>query len=134
VSAKRPPAPPGLRIRLVLAPGFMIGPGKADLLQGIDETGSIAAAGRGMRMSYKRAWLLVETLNAGFRAPLVTATRGGKSRGGAALTDLGREVLAAYRGLEAKATAAAAAEIAIIRAAMLDDRNAVTDRNGRSRP
>ncbi len=117
MSAKRPPAPPGLRIRLVLARGFMIGPGKADLLQGIAETGSIAAAGRGMKMSYKRAWLLVETLNAGFRAPLVTATRGGRSRGGAELTDLGREVLAAYRAMEAKAAAAAAAEIATLYAA-----------------
>jgi molybdate transport system regulatory protein len=117
MSARRPPAPPGLRIRLVLAPGFMIGPGKADLLQGIGETGSIAAAGRGMKMSYKRAWLLVETLNAGFRAPLVTATRGGKSRGGAELTDLGREVLAAYRALEAKAAAAAGAEIATLHSA-----------------
>jgi molybdate transport system regulatory protein len=117
VSARRPPAPPGLRIRLVLAPGFMIGPGKADLLQGIGETGSIAAAGRGMKMSYKRAWLLVETLNAGFRAPLVIATRGGKSRGGAELTDLGREVLAAYRSMETRAAAAAAAEVAVLRAA-----------------
>jgi len=117
MSASRPPAPPGLRIRLVLAPGFMIGPGKADLLQGIAETGSIAAAGRGMKMSYKRAWLLVETLNAGFRAPLVTATRGGRSRGGAELTGLGREGLAAYRAMEAKAAAAAEAEITTLRAA-----------------
>ena len=117
MSASRPPAPPGLRIRLVLAPGFMIGPGKADLLEGIHETGSIAAAGRRMKMSYKRAWLLVEALNAGFREPLVTATRGGRSRGGAVLTDLGQEVLAAYRRMEAQAAQAAAAEIAAIRAA-----------------
>lgn len=117
MSARRPPAAPGLRIRLVLRRGFMIGPGKADLLEGIRETGSIAAAGRRMKMSYKRAWMLVEALNAGFREPLVTATRGGKSRGGAVLTDQGRQVLDAYRGMEARAAEAAAAEIAAIRSA-----------------
>lgn len=117
MSAKRPPAPPGLRIRLVLRPGFMLGPGKADLLEGIRDTGSIAAAGRRMSMSYKRAWMLVEALNAGFRAPLVTARRGGSSRGGAALTELGEEVLAAYRRIEAAAAEAAAGEIAVISAA-----------------
>lgn len=117
MSLKRPPAGPGLRIRLVLAPGFMIGPGKADLLEGILESGSIAAAGRRMKMSYKRAWSLVETLNTGFREPLVIATRGGRTRGGAMLTDLGQEVLAAYRRMETLAAAAAAAEIATIRAA-----------------
>ncbi len=118
MSAKRPPAGPGLRIRLVLAPGLMVGPGKADLLEGIMETGSIAAAGRRMKMSYKRAWMLVETLNASFREPLVTASRGGSTRGGAQLTDLGHELLAAYRAMEAKAAEAAAAEITTIRAAV----------------
>ena len=63
VMAKRP-TPSGLRIRVVLGPGVMIGPGKADLLEGIRETGSIAAAGRRMGMSYKRAWTLVEGMNA----------------------------------------------------------------------
>ena len=58
-----------LRIRLVLAPGVMIGPGKADLLEGIRDTGSIAAAGRRMGMSYKRAWMLVGTLNGSFTDP-----------------------------------------------------------------
>lgn len=117
MSTRRTPAGPGLRIRLVLGGGMMIGPGKADLLEGIETTGSIAAAGRRMKMSYKRAWMLVETLNTGFRAPLVTATRGGSSRGGASLTDLGREVLAAYRAMEVKAAAATEAETAILRAA-----------------
>ena len=117
LSARRPAAGPGLRLRLVLRPGFMIGPGKADLLEGIRDTGSIAAAGRRMKMSYKRAWMLVEALNAGFREPLVTATRGGRSRGGAELTALGHEVLDAYRGMEARAAAAAEAEIATLFAA-----------------
>jgi molybdate transport system regulatory protein len=49
----------------------MLGPGKAELLEGIAATGSIAEAGRRMGMSYQRAWSLVQTLNAGFAAPLV---------------------------------------------------------------
>ncbi len=117
--AKRP-TPTGLRIRLVLGPGVMIGPGKADLLEGIRETGSIAAAGRRMGMSYKRAWTLVEGMNAGYRTPLVAAARGGAAHGGASLTPLGGEVLSAYRRMEAKATQAAGDEIAVLAAALAD--------------
>ena len=110
----RRPTTTGLRIRLVFGPGAMLGPGKADLLDGIRDTGSIAAAGRRMGMSYKRAWGLVEGMNATWRAPLVATARGGASHGGASLTALGAEVLAAYRRLEAKANAAAAGEIAAL--------------------
>lgn len=113
-------AEPGLRIRLVLGAGVMLGPGKADLLQGIEETGSIAAAGRRMGMSYKRAWMLVEAMNAGYRAPLVAASRGGRGHGGATLTPLGGEILRAYRRIEAVAAEAAAAEIAVVRDAARD--------------
>ena len=79
------PSPPGpdLRLRLVFRPGEMVGPGKAELLERIDQTGSIAAAGRAMGMSYKRAWMLVETMNAMFRDPVVISTRGGAQGGGA---------------------------------------------------
>lgn len=111
------PTPPGLRIRLVLGPGVMIGPGKADLLDGIRDTGSIAAAGRRMGMSYKRAWMLVEEMNAGYRAPLVETSRGGAAHGGAALSALGVEILGAYRRIEAVSKAATEAEVAVIRAA-----------------
>lgn len=103
---------PRLRLRLVFGPGRMLGPGKADLLDHIAETGSIAAAGRRMKMSYKRAWSLVEVMNAMFRAPLVDSVRGGPQGGGAQLTETGHAVLAAYRRLEAAATASGAAEIA----------------------
>ena len=92
---------PGARLRIVLEPDIAIGPGKADVLQGIKETGSIAAAGRRMGMSYKRAWLLVETMNACFETPLVETSRGGRARGGAILTPTGDRVLAAYRRMEA---------------------------------
>lgn len=76
------------------------GRGKADLLQGIAELGSISAAGRRLGMSYRRAWALVEEMNAHFKAPLVESSRGGAGGGGASLTDLGRQALAEYRGLE----------------------------------
>lgn len=88
---------PRLRVRIDLAPGAWMGPGKADLLEGIQRTGSIAAAGREMGMSYKRAWQLVETMNGMFRDPLVERTRGGAKGGGATVTQAGERVLAAYR-------------------------------------
>jgi molybdate transport system regulatory protein len=92
----RPPQPE-LRIRIVFGDDEMIGPGKVELLERIAQSGSIAAAGREMGMSYKRAWELVGTLNAMFREPLVERTRGGSGGGGATLTQAGREVLELYR-------------------------------------
>lgn len=90
----------GARLRIVLAPDVAIGPGKADILEGIRETGSIAAAGRRMGMSYKRAWLLIEALNESFGTPLVETARGGSERGGARLTGTGERVLDSYRRIE----------------------------------
>jgi len=107
---------PALHIRVDLVPGISLGPGKADLLQGIAETGSIAAAGRRLGMSYKRAWSLVETLNGMFQEPLVAATKGGASGGGAALTATGEAVLARYRAIQERAARAAAEELAALRA------------------
>ncbi len=75
------------------------GPGKADLLDAIDSSGSISAAARQMNMSYRRAWLLVDTMNRCFREPLVTSMAGGNQGGGAVLTEAGREVLRNYRTL-----------------------------------
>lgn len=101
----------GARLRIVLEPDIAIGPGKADILDGIAQTGSIAAAGRRMGMSYKRAWLLVETMNACFRSPLVETVRGGKTRGGATLTPTGKIVLECYRRMEAITEQAVAPEM-----------------------
>ena len=81
----------GTRLRVIVAPGVRIGPGKAALLEGIKETGSILAAGRRINMSYKRAWYLVEAMNGHFDRPQVSANRGG-SRGG------GRRVHSPWRG------------------------------------
>jgi len=104
----------GLKLRYVLPDGSWLGPGKADLLQGIAETGSISAAGRRLGMSYKRAWGLVEALNGMFPLPLVAASRGGAAHGGADLTEAGREVLRLYRSMQARADAAVADEAAAL--------------------
>jgi len=98
----------------------MIGPGKAELLERIDRCGSIAAAGREMGMSYKRAWQLIGTLNAMFRDPLVDSTRGGPGGGGAVLTDAGRHVLSLYRAFETEADKAGATQLAQLRALLRD--------------
>ncbi len=112
----------GLHLRVVLRDSagrpVAFGPGKADLLAAIAETGSIAAAGRRLGMSYKRAWTLVETLNAMFRAPLVGSAKGGAGGGGASLTPLGAEILAAYRTLVQDSARASAAPLATIRRAL----------------
>lgn len=105
----------GARLRLVLKRGVAFGPGKADLLEGIRQSGSIAAAGRGLGMSYTRAWQLVQAMNREFRGPLVEPTKGGAARGGAALTALGGEVLQRYRRLDAVAQRAVARELAALR-------------------
>lgn len=106
---------PSIHLRALLAPGIAFGPGKADLLEGIRDTGSIAAAGRRMQMSYKRAWQLVEELNRMFRAPLVEAAKGGTGGGGARLTRTGENVLAAYARMRASAVAAVAADLSALR-------------------
>lgn len=98
----------------------MLGPGKADLLERIRDTGSIAAAGRSMSMSYKRAWMLVEQMNKAFRDPLVVSTRGGQKGGGATLTATGADVLANYRKLEEIMAEAGAARLATIRSMLRD--------------
>ncbi len=105
----------GTRLRVVLEPDIALGPGKADLLEGIHETGSIAAAGRRMGMSYRRAWLLVASLNRCFREPLVVTRRGGRARGGAQLTALGIEVLERFRRIERLAEDAVAEEVQALR-------------------
>ncbi len=113
-------ATPSLRIRIVFGEDAMLGPGKADLLERIRETGSIAAAGRAMSMSYKRAWMLVDEMNNAFRDPLVDSTRGGAKGGGARLTEAGEEVLVNYRKLEDIMAEAGAARIGVIRSMLKD--------------
>ena len=106
--SKADPSLPATRFsfRLDFTPGGRLGPGKVQLLEAIGETGSISAAGRSMKMSYRRAWLLVEEMNGMFREPVVSSQRGGKQGGGAHITPFGEEVLARFRAMEKKAQAA----------------------------
>ncbi len=104
----------GARLRVVLGPGVALGPGKADLLDAIAETGSISAAGRRMKMSYRRAWLLVEELNGSFQTALVAADKGGAHGGGARLTELGARVLRHFRSMERKTQKAIAADLSAL--------------------
>jgi molybdate transport system regulatory protein len=103
-----------LTIRLDFAPGQRLGAGKVALLEAIEKTGSISAAGRAHKMSYRRAWLLVDELNQLFAAPLVSAHHGGAKGGGATLTADGRRIVALYRDAETKMRAAADTEISAI--------------------
>lgn len=102
---------PGLTLR-VLAGNFpAMGPGKARLVELIDATGSISGAAREMKMSYRRAWQLVEAINASFARPVVITAVGGKRGGGAAVTPFGKRLLHHYHTMESKATAVIAADL-----------------------
>jgi len=84
-----------------------LGPGKIRLLEEIDRTGSISEAGRSLKMSYRRAWLLVDDMNSCFHEPVVLTKPGGAHGGGAQLTTFGRALIEKYRSIEDQATTAA---------------------------
>jgi len=106
-AGRSPAATARPRFRILRGDAIALGPGKADLLEAIEAAGSISAAGRRLGMSYRRAWVLIDTMNRCFRSPLVAASRGGGGGGGARLTPAGRRVLRLYRDIEAAAEAAA---------------------------
>jgi len=95
-----------------------IGPGKVRLLELIDETGSISAAGRAMGMSYRQAWLLIDSMNQAFHEPVTETLRGGAKGGGAAVTAFGRKLAALYRAMERKAADAVADDLAALERAL----------------
>lgn len=103
-----------ISIRIDLASGGRIGPGKIALLEAIQSTGSISAAARSIGMSYRRAWLLVDEINQALREPAVTAETGGVRGGGAAVTAVGERIVGLYRAIESHALAAAGSEFRAI--------------------
>lgn len=103
-----------LSIRIDLASGERIGPGKIALLEAIRSTGSISAAARSIGMSYRRAWLLVEEINQTLREPAVRAETGGAHGGGAVVTPVGERIVDLYRTIELQARAAAGGEFRAI--------------------
>jgi molybdate transport system regulatory protein len=105
--AKRPSKPSEatragdrLSIRIDLASGAQIGPGKIAVLEEIGRAGSISAAGRALGMSYRRTWELVEDLNRSLGTPVVETAAGGSGGGGAVLTKAGRSVVNSYRAIQ----------------------------------
>jgi molybdate transport system regulatory protein len=101
----------GLTLRVLAAGAPAMGPGKAELIETITRSGSISAAAREMGMSYRRAWQLVEALNAAYRKPIVLTATGGQRGGGASVTTYGRRLAARFRAMENKASAAIAADL-----------------------
>jgi len=83
-----------------------MGPGKAELLEQVGKSGSIAVAAEELGMSYMRAWTLIKTMERCFKEPLIAVSRGGAGHGGAKLTATGRQVLKVYRGMEKKSLTA----------------------------
>ncbi len=103
-----------LSIRINLASGDRIGPGKIKLLEAIQSAGSISGAARAIGMSYRRAWLLVEEINRTVREPAVTAATGGAHGGGAVVTPVGEQIIGLYRAIETQARTAAGSEFRAI--------------------
>ena len=101
-----------VKIRVLLRDTIAMGPGKASLLAAVDATGSISAAARQMGMSYRRAWMLIADMNACFVAPVVETAKGGERGGGARMTPFGRDVLARYIAIEAKANRSIKTDVA----------------------
>lgn len=94
------------RLRVMCGRDAALGPGRVQLLELIGETGSLRAAAERMGVAYMTAWMHVRTLNRRFRSPVVMASRGGKTGGGADLTDMGRRVVALYHRMEEQSHAA----------------------------
>ncbi len=104
-----------VRPRIYIGESIAIGPGKIDLLRQVGETRSIAAAARALDVPYKRAWLLIDSLNQGFGRPVVETASGGKGGGGALLTPLGQQLVERYDALEARINANAGQELQALR-------------------
>jgi molybdate transport system regulatory protein len=101
-----------VKLRIDLAPGAAIGPGKIELLEAIADSGSLSEAARQLGMSYRRAWVLLDSLNKTFTSPLATASVGGRGGGGVQVTPLGAELVQRFRRLEASVDELAAEQFA----------------------
>jgi molybdate transport system regulatory protein len=114
------PARVQFRLRITRGDTIAVGPGKVDLLEAIERTGSITAAARAMGMSYRRAWMLVDTMNRSLLAPVVKTEAGGARGGGTRLTATGAAVVRLYRRIESRAAKAAAADLDALLALLTD--------------
>ncbi|SAL16494.1 winged helix-turn-helix domain-containing protein [Caballeronia humi] len=113
-AASRARAEVRFRMRIKSGDTVALGPGKVDLLEAVQEHGSISAAARSLGMSYRRAWLLIDELNRSLKSPATISEQGGQSGGGCALTPVGENIVRLYREVESEAQAACAAQIAAL--------------------
>ena len=102
------------RIRIILDEEIALGPGKTDLLEAIEKTGSISSAAKSLGLSYRRAWDMVDIMNRSFKEPLVLGTKGGKRGGGSTLTPMGKQLVLIYRKMEKKALGAVQKEWTLV--------------------
>jgi molybdate transport system regulatory protein len=121
-----PSASDRLSIRVDLASGARIGPGKVAVLEEIARSGSISAAGRALRISYRRTWELVEDLNRSLGTPVVETAAGGNGGGGTVLTSAGKAVVSLYRAIEVDTTRAARKHLQMLHRKCADKRSALT--------
>ena len=96
------PGAPAIRFRVDFDDRCSVGVGKIRLLEAVEHTGSLSQAARKIAMSYRRAWLLIDSMNAEFDTPVVSASVGGRGGGGAKVTSFGRGLIEAYRQLESR--------------------------------
>ncbi len=122
-----------VRFRVDLGPGCSIGPGKIELLEAIARTGSIRQAARAMRMSYRRAWLLVDSLNQSFRERSTSASVGGVGGGGVELTSFGEDLVRRYRKAAKRIDMLAMSEFATIARKVTTDRTPAATPAGHKR-
>ena len=101
-------------LHLYLSSDRPLGPGKVKILECIRDGGSISEAARGMKMSYRSAWLLVDSMNSQFKKPVVNTTLGGRGGGSAALTEFGADVIQRYRTMERATRRAIAKDLAAL--------------------
>lgn len=106
---------PQAHVRIDFSAQCSIGPGKIALLEGVSRTGSLSAAARGLGMSYRRAWLLLHSVNDAFLEPVVQLSIGGKDGGGAKLTPFGEDLVSTYRQFESAVDALAVKTFASMR-------------------
>lgn len=110
---KTGPSKTGLAVRIELASGARIGPGKVRLLEEVARTGSIAAAGRAMHLTYLHTWKLLNEMNKSI-GPVITTAKGGRGGGSAILTKIGDALVAEYRAIEAAADTASRSHLAAL--------------------
>jgi molybdate transport system regulatory protein len=101
-------------LRLYLSSDRPLGPGKVKILESIRDGGSIREAARGMKMSYRSAWLLVDSMNALFRKPVVDTRQGGRGGGAATLTEFGADLIRRYRAMERATRRAIAKDLVVL--------------------